>query len=104
MTDKRRLGTKKDYADLRGWNKAYLSKADVKERLAGAMVIDTADGKKKLDFDKADKIFEETADPARKKPNTKKKHGRQHRRCRDSAGRYTRSRRGGAGRIPFRPD
>lgn len=72
MTDKRRLGTKKDYADLRGWNKAYLSKADVKERLAGAMVIDTADGKKKLDFDKADKIFEETADPARKKPNTKK--------------------------------
>lgn len=74
MTDKpRRLGSKKEYADLNGWTKAYLSKADVKERLAGAMVIDTADGKKKLDFDKADEIFAATADPARqKKKNTKK--------------------------------
>ena len=77
MTDKpRRLGSKKEYADLNGWTKAYLSKADVKERLAGAMVIDTADGKKKLDFDKADEIFAATADPARqKKKNTKKKSG-----------------------------
>lgn len=73
MTEKRRAGTKAAYAKERGWTKAYLSKADVKERLQSAMFVDTADGKKKLDYDLADKIFEETADPARQKENTKKK-------------------------------
>lgn len=63
-----RAGTKADYARGRGWSKAYLSKADVKERLADAEFVDPKDGKKKLDFDKADEIFERTADPSRKRP------------------------------------
>lgn len=66
-----RAGTKAEYARQRGWSKAYLSKAEVKERLADAEFVDAIDGKKKLDFDKADEIFERTADPARKKPTEK---------------------------------
>lgn len=61
----KRAGTKAEYARQKGWSKAYLSKADVKERLIEAEFIDAADGKKKLDFDKADEIFERTSDPSR---------------------------------------
>lgn len=62
-----RAGSKAEYARLRGWSKAYLSKADVKERLAPAEFVDPNDGKKKIDFDKADEIFAQTSDPARNK-------------------------------------
>lgn len=58
------LMTKTEYAAHYGCNKAYLSKKDVKERLAAAMIRDDQ-GDLKIDSDKADEIFKLTQDPAR---------------------------------------
>lgn len=59
------LGTKQDYAQHRKCSKSYLSKKGIKEMLEQAMVVDPADGKKKIDFEKADALFSQSRDPAR---------------------------------------
>lgn len=56
--------TKKDYAAKKGWSKAYLSKKDIKDRIAPAMTVDE-EGRSRIDSDVADRIFASTADPAR---------------------------------------
>lgn len=67
------LGTKSQYAargiaqpdgSFKTVTKAYLSKKDVKEMLAPAMETDTDDGKEKINFEKADLIFQANRDPA----------------------------------------
>lgn len=58
------LMTKKEYAELKGWSKSYLSKKDTKARIEPAMTVD-AQGRSRIDSDIADKIFAATADPAR---------------------------------------
>lgn len=78
MSEKRRLGTKAEYVEHRKANghkcsKPYLSKPEVSKRLEPATLIDPADGKVKLDFDLADKIFETTGDPSRKLPTAAEK-------------------------------
>jgi hypothetical protein len=62
------FGTKAEYAKHRGCSKAYLSKPDVAERLEAATERDPADGKWKINFDKANEILAATSDPARAKP------------------------------------
>ena len=57
--------TKKDYAARRGCSPAYLSKKETAARLAPAMVRGE-NGAWMIDSDIADKIFKDTADPARK--------------------------------------
>lgn len=56
--------TKVEYAAKKGWSKAYLSKKEIKDRIAPAMTMDEK-GRSRIDSDIADKIFASTADPAR---------------------------------------
>lgn len=65
-----KYGNKKEYAAHRECTPAYLSKADVKERLDQAYEIDPADKKWKINFEKADRILAASADPARVAPDT----------------------------------
>lgn len=58
------LMKKTEYAALKGWSKSYLSKKDIKEKIAPAMTVDEQ-GRKRIDSDIADQIFAATADPAR---------------------------------------
>lgn len=56
--------SKAEYAALKGVSRAYLSKKEMKDRLAAAMVTDKS-GKQKIDSDIADTLFKLTQDPAR---------------------------------------
>jgi hypothetical protein len=58
------FGNKTQYAAHRGCKKPYLSKPAVRERLRGAMEIDPADGKVKINFEKADAILARVTDTA----------------------------------------
>lgn len=70
------LVNKQQYAVHRGCTKAYLSKKSVKELLAKAMEVDPADGKLKVNLEKADELFAANRDESkyigRKKPEKKK--------------------------------
>lgn len=63
-----KYGNKKEYAAHRECTPAYLSKADVKERLDQAYEVDPSDNKWKINFEKADSILAASADPARSTP------------------------------------
>lgn len=71
------LGTKSQYAAKKGFSKAYLSKRGVKTMLEAAIEIDPADGKRKLNFEKADALFEKNRDPSRylNKPENRRLQG-----------------------------
>jgi hypothetical protein len=58
------FGNKTQYAAHRGCKKPYLSKPAVSERLRAAMEIDPADGKLKINFEKADAILARVTDTA----------------------------------------
>lgn len=65
------LLTKTEYAVHRGVNKAYISKKNIKALLEPAMETDPADGKIKVNVEKADKILNENTDTKRQqKPLT----------------------------------
>jgi hypothetical protein len=65
------LGNKTQYAAHRGCKKPYLSKPAVSARLQAAMEIDPADGKLKINFEKADAILARETDTAKvRKPST----------------------------------
>jgi outer membrane receptor for monomeric catechols len=60
------LVTKTQYAAMNDWDKSYLSKKDIVERLKTAMTPDPQNPEKKLvDVEKADLIFKITRDPSR---------------------------------------
>ncbi len=58
-------GNKKEYAAHRGVTPAYVSKKGIKELIEQAMEIDPSDGKRKINFEKANAIIANAADPAR---------------------------------------
>lgn len=58
-------GSKKEYAAHRDVSPAYISKKGIKELVEQAMEIDPSDGKKKINFERADQILADAADPAR---------------------------------------